>query len=349
MIPLFKVVMSDVAALNVTNVLKSGYVGEGNRVKELEQEIESLFGYKGIKLVNSATSAIELACQMIGIKEGDEVITTPITCTATQTGALLFGATLVWADVNPQTGLIDPNDVARKITSKTKAIIGVNWGGAMCDWDTLNSFGIPTIEDAAHGSYWSTKTRGNYVVWSFGPIKHLTCGDGGALLSPDPDRARLLRWHGLDRESTADFRCSQNITEYGRKLHMNDINASIGLANLTMLPTILQIHNDNAATYQHRITNTKITKPVYDKDHPYWLYTILVNDRDKFIEYLKEKGIASSQVHARNDKHSGFSRVKYAYQNPGVDFFDTHQVSIPVGSWLSDYEMNYIIDIINQW
>ena len=349
MIPLFKVVMSDVAALNVTNVLKSGYVGEGNRVKELEQEIETLFGYKGIKLVNSATSAIELACQMIGIKEGDEVITTPITCTATQTGALLFGATLVWADVNPQTGLIDPNDVARKITSKTKAIIGVNWGGAMCDWDTLNSFGIPTIEDAAHGSYWSTKTRGNYVVWSFGPIKHLTCGDGGALLSPDPDRARLLRWHGLDRESTADFRCSQNITEYGRKLHMNDINASIGLANLPMLPYLLKIHNDNARYYDFKITNPKVVKPVWSEDHPFWLYTILVDNRDAFIKYVEVKGIGSSQVHARNDKHSGFNRTRYAFENQGVTFFDTHQVSIPVGSWLVDTDLDHIVNAVNGW
>lgn len=348
-----KSVHSELRKVFTPNADGSLYIGEGKQVQEFEKQIETLFGYKGIKVVNSATSALELACQMIGIKPGDEVITTPITCTATQTGILLYGASLVWADVDPETGLIDPKDVQRKITKKTKAIIGVNWGGAMCDWDTLNSFGIPTIEDAAHGSYWSTKTRGNYVVWSFGPIKHLTSGDGGALLSPDPDRARLLRWHGLDRESKADFRCSQNITEVGRKLHMNDINATIGLANIKHLTSIVSGFNYRARLYDTGIVNPKIKKPVYSTTNPFWLYTIRSDTRDDLSKYLFDKGIASSQVHARNDKHdafiraSKFGRTVHNGSLPGTDSFDDTQLSIPVGNWISYKDMQYIIEVLN--
>ena len=348
MIPLFKVVMSDLAKSNVAKVLDSGYIGEGTQVKQFEQELSDYIGLP-VLTVNSATSAIDLVMHMLNIGEGDEIITTPITCTATNSPGFNRGATLVWCDVNPQTGLIDPNDVARKITSKTKCIIAVNWGGLSPDYEKLKSFGIPVLEDAAHGGYRSNKARGDYIVWSTQAIKHLTTGDGGFMHTPDNTRARLLRWYGLDRESKADFRCSQNIVEVGYKYHMNDIAASIGLANLTMLPYLLKIHNDNARYYDFKITNPKIVKPLWSEDHPFWLYTILVENRDAFIKYLEVKGIGSSQVHARNDKHSGFNRTRYAFENQGVTFFDTHQVSIPVGSWLLDTDLDHIVNAVNGW
>lgn len=346
-IPLFKVFMhSDTAILD--EVLRSGYIGEGKAAERFENEFSGYVA-RNVRLVNSCTSALDLALHMIGIRPGDEVISTPITCTATNSPVVNRYAQLIWADVHPKTGLIDPYDVARKITPKTKAIIGVNWGGFMPDYAHLKSFGIPVIEDAAHGPFYTAKERGDYIAWSFQAIKFLTTGDGGALYSPDSNRARLLRWYGLDRESSADFRCAQDITEVGYKYHMNNINAAIGLANLPHINNLVAAHNANAAFYDRFINNGEVIKPVYTRDNPFWLYTILVSRRDNFIKYMKGHGIDCSQVHARNDKHTAFRANAGNPALPGTDAFDAHQVSIPVGWWLDAEDLEYVADAVNRY
>jgi perosamine synthetase len=366
MIPIFKPFMAD----NVLDYLKpvlsydtqgNMYIGQGEKVDQFEREFSKICGFEDdIISVNSGTSALELAFHLLNIKQGDEVITTPQTCTASQTPILLYGATIVWADIDLN-GLIDPIDVQKKITEKTKAIIAVNWAGRMPDYKLLKSFGIPVIEDAAHGAYWSNNERGDYSAFSFQAIKALTTGDGGALLPPKDqrERAKLLRWFGLDRTSSADFRCAQNIQEYGRKLHMTDIDAAIGLANLSALPYNIAKHQDNARYYQSYIKNDKIQLLDFDTDSPYWLYTMLVDQRDRFIQYLKDNGIASSMVHARNDKHVGFqnySKLDYLLGStvgtgllPGVDYFDSHQVNIPVGWWITEEEREKIVKVCNAY
>lgn len=339
----------------VMDTLRSGYIGEGSKAKEFEDRIRTEFDNDTIRLVNSATSAIDIALHMIGIEHGDEVITTPITCTATNSNAVNRGAKLVWADVDPYTGLINPQDVFSKITPRTKAIIAVNWSGRICDYASLKAFGIPVIEDAAHGPYWSDQERGNYIVWSFQAIKHLTTGDGGALASPDHNRVRLLRWYGLDRESNADFRCAQDIQEVGYKYHMNDISASIGLANLPSMRYNVSLHNQNAEYYTRNVNNPFIRLPEWSADHPFWLYTVWSEYRDELIEHLRENGIASSQVHARNDKHAAFTKASkfgITVQNkslPGTDIFDTHQLSIPVGFWLDIHDLDTIVATLNSF
>lgn len=348
-IPLFRPFMAEEAIAAVTDVLTykndgSLYIGQGQKVEELESQLRKVFEIDhDIVTVNAATSAIDLALHMIGIKPGDEVITTPITCTATNSPIVNRGAIPVWADVDKFTGLINPFDVGRKITSKTKAIMAVNWGGVMPDYDVLRSYGLPVIEDAAHGPYNSLRTRGDYVVWSFQAIKHLTTGDGGALLAPNAERARLLRWYGLDRRSKANFRCEQNITEVGYKYHMNDINAVIGLANIRYLRWIVSTHRAHANYYTHRLLRHVGKRLLYvphvEYNSAYWIYTILVDNVSEFSAFMTARGIDTSPVHARNDKHDGFH-----FPNgdlPGVDYFNAHQVAIPVGWWLS------MTDLIN--
>lgn len=346
-IPLFKVFMgSDITLLD--RVLRSGYIGEGTEAKQFESAFSKFVGRK-VRNVNSGTSALDLAMHMIGIGPGDEVITTPITCTATNSPIVNRKAQIVWADVHPKTGLIDPYDVARKISPKTKAIIGVNWGGLMPDYTHLKSFGIPVIEDAAHGPFYTTRDRGDYIAWSFQAIKFLTTGDGGALYSPDYDRARLLSWYGLDRESSADFRCAQNIQEVGYKYHMNNINAALGIINLPYVNNLVESHNANAQFYDRFIQNDSIVKPVYMDDHPFWLYTLLVQDRDKFIRYMKSAAIDVSQVHARNDKHDAFKANAGSPDLSGVALFDSTQVSIPVGWWLDVEDLEYVVETVNRY
>lgn len=349
MIPLFKVFMAPEAPARVVEVLNSGYIGQGPQVEAFEAELQGLLGTPAPPLTtNSCTSAIDLALHLIGVGPGDEVVTTPVTCTATNSPIVTRGAIPVWANVEPLTGLIDPADVARKITPHTKAIMAVDWGGALCDYQALKAFGLPVIQDAAHSL--TAGIGGDYVCWSFQAIKHLTTGDGGALWCPleQLERARLLRWYGLDRRSKADFRCEQNIQEAGYKYHMNDIAAAIGLANIGSVRRLVRAHQDNTRCYHNELVGVQgIRLPEWNIRSTWWLYTLLVEDRQGFINHLADHGIAASPVHARNDTHRAFH-----YPNgplPGVDHFASRNVAIPVGWWLSVDDRKRVIEAVRTW
>lgn len=360
MIPLFKVFMADTAAEEVTKVLASGYIGQGPKVDKFEQQLQRYLQSEDAPLtVNSGTSALDLAYHMVGVKSGVDVISTAQTCTATNGPLALRGANIIWADVNPYTGLIDPTDVARKVTKNTVAIVAVDWGGQPADYDALRALGVPVIQDAAHGFGAKYKgipiaqSGGDYVMWSFQAIKHLTTGDGGALLTPhdEIERGRLLRWFGLDRTSGESFRCAQTIQELGYKYQMNDIAAAIGIENLKHMDNIIMAHRANAVYYSHALRDLQhIYAPVYNDDSSWWLYTILLPDgdaRDRFTLYMMDKGIAVSPVHDRNDKHPPLAFNKPYL--PGLNYFSSRQISIPVGWWLSSEDRAYIVDAVAEF
>lgn len=340
MIPLFKPFVAEDAAQRVADTLASGYLGQGPRVEEFEEALQGFLGLPSAPLTTSSgTAALTLACRLLGVNFGDEVITTPMTCTATNTPFALTGATLVWADIDPRTGLIDPEDVRKKLTYRTKAIVAVDWAGRRCDYAALKEHGVPVVQDAAHAFGAEGDEWGDYVCWSFQAIKHLTTGDGGALWTPihhDMERGRLLRWFGLDRRSSASFRCQQRIKEIGDKLHMNDIAASIGLANLPEIPGMLLLHRAHAATYHHVLGDLPgLERPPDDSGSAWWLYTVLVDRRSEFEQAMTSRGIETSQVHSRNDQHPAFRKVGRGGPLPGVDDFTRRQLAIPVGWWLT--------------
>jgi dTDP-4-amino-4,6-dideoxygalactose transaminase len=364
---LFKVFMAPEAAPAVAEVLASGYVGQGKKVDALEISLKREFdAERDVLTLNSCTSALDLALTLAGVGPGDVVITTPMTCSATNSPIVTRGAQIIWADVDPVTGLIDPESVRRILQRVTAdAVIAVDWAGRMCDYNALRAvcapYYCPIIEDAAHaplathnGRY-QTRVGGDYIAWSFQAIKHLSTGDGGGLLCPDDattERARLLRWYGLDRKSKADFRCEQDITEVGFKYHMNDLAAAIGLANLPHLREIVKRHRDNARAYHGLLEGTPgVTLPPPDSGSSWWLYTILVDDRADFQAYMAEHGVATSQVHRRNDEHPAFKAAEHPASDarPGLDHFAAHQVSIPVGWWLKDEDVTRIAHLVQTW
>lgn len=360
MIPLFKVHMPETVMEPLRATLMSGYVGQGPRVDEFEQALAPWIGSRQVLTLNSGTSALHLALRLAGVGPGDEVVSTAMTCTATNEPILERGARIVWADIHAKTGNIDPVSVERRITRKTKAIMAVHWGGYPCDLAELAEIGerhgVPVIEDAAHA--FSAQYRGrpigshsDFVCFSFQAIKHVTTVDGGALVCKDPDayrRGKLLRWYGIDRETPRkDFRCEEDVAEYGYKFHMNDVAATIGLEQLKHAPKIVKAHRDNAAYYEkrfHGLHGLELLHYQADRRSAYWLFTMLVKDRAGFMKHMQDAGVTTSRVHARNDTHTMFH--DFATSLPGVDAFDRDQVSIPVGWWLTDDERGAVADAV---
>jgi dTDP-4-amino-4,6-dideoxygalactose transaminase len=356
-IPLFKVFMAEGAADAVGKVLNSGYVAQGQIVADFEEKLAERFDVPEVVTLNSGTSALHLSLHMIGVGPGDEVITTAQTCVATNGGIVLRGATPVWVDVDPRSGLIDPEAVAKAITPKTKAIIAVDWAGHPCDYDALKSHGIPVIQDAAHavGTQYKgahiAKTGGDYVCFSFQAIKHLTTGDGGALVVPlgQSERARRLRWFGLDRNSSARFRFEQDIPEAGFKYHMNDIAAAIGQCNLRHLDDNLFDHRDNATALHAMLSGiSNVQLPPYVEMSSWWLFTIQVENPYAFADAMSERKIMCSPAHSRNDVMSAFKQAKVPAPMPGLDSFSKHQISIPVGWWLKAPDLAHIAQAVEE-
>lgn len=357
MIDLFKVRMSSHASRMVKDVLECGFIAQGRRVEDFEDALKKIL--KTITrpvTVNSCTAAIDLSLELCGVGPGDEVISSPQTCFASQIGAIHRHARIRWADIDPLTGLIDPDSVAKLVTDKTKAIIAVNWAGRLCDYAKLKSFGVPVIEDAAHTwdiFFTSKPERGDYICYSFQAIKFLTSGDGGMIVCPDIEKekeARLLRWFGLDRTKNESFRCTQNITKAGFKYHMNDIAATIGTANIPESCNSVIKTRHNSKYLIDNISNPNIILPEYDDTTSFWLFSMHVkNGRKKeFEKYLADKDISSSPVHFRNDLYD--STLKFKENDlPGVTSFTETQICIPNGWWLTDSELYHIVSSVNSF
>lgn len=355
MIPLFKVRMSDKVIEDISPTILSGFITQGPKVEEFEDLLDEYLQPKTRPITtNSCTSAIDLALELCDVDSLSEVISTPQTCFASNVGMIHRNARIRWADIDPDTGLIDPDSVEKLITKNTKAIVAVDWAGRFCDFKKLKSFGVPVIEDAAH--VWDVfdtnhVDRGDYIAYSLQAIKFLTSGDGGVLIVPEDKqhRARLLRWFGLDRTKNESFRCTQNIFEAGYKYHMNDIAASIGISNLEAAKESVLSHKKNAEYFCKQFSGLSYAKVLeYDDDCSYWIFPMVLNDtvdRNNFVSYLENNGVVSSPVHFRNDQYAATEKFSEGYL-PGVESFTKNQINIPVGWWLSESDINHIVNVI---
>ncbi len=360
-IPLFKVFMSESVDSEVLEVLHSGFIGEGPKVVEFEKALAEYIGNDKVNTLHSGTAGLHLAYHIsINHATNAEIITTPITCTATNTPILANNAKIVWADVDPISGNIDPNDIERKITKNTKAIVMVHWGGNPCDISRINEIAkannIKVVEDGAHamGTLYENKPLGNhsdFTMYSLQAIKHITSIDGGVLVSnskEDHERARLLRWYGISREvrEAKDLRCEIDVAEAGYKFHMNDVCATVGLENFKHLNWITERHRSNAKFYENAFKDVEgitVVPETTNSKSSYWLFTLHLQNRDHVMNSLKEYGIMTSKVHARNDTHSMFKEFYDPNLPNALKFNDTH-LCIPVGWWVSDDDREYIAE-----
>lgn len=367
--PLFKVhVQSTEALAHIGEVFNSGFINEGLQVTKLTNELRGELNADNLILTNSCTSALTLALYLSGVRPGDEVITTPMTCVATNTPIVNLGARIVWADVNPEHGMIDPQDVARKITSRTRAVMAVAWAGNPPQLRELKEIctakGIKLILDAAHAfdaAYMGGPIHGwaDFTCYSFQAIKHFTTGDGGALVCTKPDdyrRSKALKWFGLDRDAAKDDKGNWkgqqwdvDIVEAGFKFNMNNVSAAIGLSQLPHIAKIMSGHVCNGRLYDDLFDGFKAVAPAARPeggDSSFWVYTMKVNTtysalkRDDLLKALNAEGIMAGVVHVPNDGYTAFQEFKADL--PGVREFSANQFSLPCGWWLNDDDVRHI-------
>jgi dTDP-4-amino-4,6-dideoxygalactose transaminase len=366
MIPLFRVFMAEGVEIPLKGVLYSGFIGQGKKVDEFEDILKQRFDEDFVLTVNSATSGLHLVIRLARDIVGDcEVLTSPLTCTATNSPILANGLKIKWVDVD-QSCNMDLDDLEKKLSPTTKIIMLVHWGGNPIDifkvgWirdrcQILYGFKPFIIQDCAHsiGSKWNGLYLCRYYdasVFSFQAIKHFTTGDGGCVVLHEEElflKAKLIRWYGIDRDSPKIIlRCEDDIKDWGYKFHMNDINATIGIHNFPYINEVVNKHIDNS-TFYNSFDIPGVTKILPDPiaDSSQWIHTIHVERRDDFMRMMKEKGIMVSRVHERNDKHSCVSQ--YKTDLPGVDKCVSTMICIPNGWWLTHEERAYIVDCMKK-
>lgn len=330
-IVLFKPYMSWKARFYALRVLMGDMIGEGPVVKQFEKEFSERFNLQTYGVaVNSGTSALELAYHLAGIGPGTEVITTVLTCTATNIPLLHTGCKIVFSDIDEDLN-VSTKDIRQKITPQTRAIVFTHFGGNNRGLDELlqicDENKITLIEDAAQAvgsNFWG---RADFTAVSFQAIKTLTSVDGGMLIcrrEEDRLRARKLRWYGYDRDlkhKTGDT----DLMEAGWKKHMSDVTAAIGLGNLRSFNK----------PYRHRLKLASVYEQYGIKCHA-WLAIGMLNQGSAvsvFRMQMAENGVDVGQHHFRNDKYTIFKHSKTSL--PKMDELENRYVFFPYHTGVS--------------
>jgi dTDP-4-amino-4,6-dideoxygalactose transaminase len=360
-IPLFYPHVPDGAAEKVAQVLRSRWIGQGPMVEQFEQQFGARFGggHNAIA-VGAGTDALHLAYILAGLQPGDDVIAPIFTCTATNIPFLYMGVNVVFADVQPHTLNIDPFDVRRRITSRTKAVVCVHYGGLPCDMDELHEiadeYGLAVIEDAAHaiGATYKGRAIGEIsplTMFSFQAIKAITTGDGGMLIVKDEslaDKARRIRWFGIDRKAKQQGTWQNDITEVGYKYQMTDIGAALGLAALEEFDLVLAQRRGLLGVYERMLEDVPGISVAgageAGRTHAAWMCTVLVEDRDGLQRKLRENNVESAQVHYRNDRYSIFGGRRDDY--PNMDAVEDKYIVLPMHTRMSLGDVDRICSLI---
>jgi perosamine synthetase len=350
MIHLFYPYIPDDAVAQVLGTLNSRWVGQAHKVDEFEKLFDKTFKQEYSVALNSGSSALETAYDLLELKPGDEVISTPLTCTATNIPLLRRGVKIVWADIDPGTLCLSRDDVLSRISSKTKAIVNVHLGGVEND---LWGMPCPVVSDAcqALGVF-----KGDYTCNSFQAIKHITTGDGGMITLPNEDmchKAKLLRWFGIDREKkqaanwspyTLTRKMTFDIELLGHKRQMTDIAAGMGIAGLEGYADMINARYAIADIYKERLGKIAGVKLIDGKVNTWWLCTLIVREREKFSKMLYANSIDNNMVQVRNDIYKIFGGKRQDL--PILNSLEENYVSIPLHPFVTEDMAHFICDCI---
>ena len=356
----------------VVKVLRSDWITTGPKIKEFEDALCSYIGCRYCVAVNSGTSALDIAVQSLNLPEGSEIITTPFTFVATSNAIIYNGLKPVFADICSDTFNIDPEDIRRKITKDTKAIIYVDYAGQPCDIKAIreiaDEFGLYLIEDASHaiGAEYEGKMVGNFAdltIFSFHPVKHITTGEGGAVVTDDEglyERLALLRSHGIDKDAQdrygPDASWAYDMKYLGRNYRMTDFQAALGISQLKKLDGFIDKRNELALRYHEFLGEVDaVTLPVIKGNvkHAWHLYTILLDesiDRDEFFKYMRSANIGVNLHYIPVYRHSYYVE-KYgidAEEFPVTEDVFKRIITLPMFPRMSEQQVEYVVTSISQ-
>ena len=356
--------VSELAKSAVMDTLDSRWIGQGPKVKIFEENFSKKFASNLPAIaVGSGTDALHLSYMLAGLKSGDEVIAPLFTCTATNIPFLYMGVKIKFADVDINTMNMDISHVRQLMSDKVKAIICVHYGGLPCDMDELqsiaNEWSIPIIEDAAHavGAKYKGTDIGSisdFTMFSFQAIKHITTGDGGMLIIKNIDlidKAERIRWFGIDRKSKQAGIWENDITEIGYKYQMTDISAAMGIAALSEFDEQSQIRKELFQVYEEELAGCArlriIGSGYKDREHAAWLFTVIVEERYKLQEKLRDNNIESNQVHFRNDRYSIFKEFTDGKLFPNMDKIEDEYLVLPLHTKMTVEDVKRVCSVIN--
>lgn len=354
-IPLVKVNMPPRELLmpRLESVLYSGMIAEGEHVAAFEARCAEEFKLPNALAMSSGTGALHVALLLAGVEPGDEVITTSMTAEPTNTTILNIGATPVFADVDPETGNLDPAAVEAMVTDRSRAIVVVHYAGYPADLPGLRQVadrhGLKLIEDCAHALGASSDGRaignyGDFAMFSFQSIKHMTTVDGGLLTMKDAGllaEARRLRWFGLTKGVP---RTEVDLRRPGFKYNMSNVTATIGLCQLDTIHEKVGCHILNGRFYDDALAAVPGLRPARVDatiTPSYWLYTLLADDSDAVERTLGTIGVTASKLHRPNHLHTAFAGFRR--EDANLSTFYRRLVHIPCGWWVSNEDRERIV------
>jgi perosamine synthetase len=367
MIKVSQGVMGKEELAEVKEAFDYGYFGMAYKVIEFEEALKKYLGAKYVIAVSNCTSALHLAVDALDIGKGDEVILPSLTFVGAFQAITATGATPVPVDIYPGTLLIDVEDVKRKITPRTKAVMPVHYTGNPCNLDALAKIAaghkLRIIEDAAHafGSYYKGRKIGSFgdvICFSFDSIKNITCGEGGAVICQEPGLADILRQKrmcGIKRPTSTSATWKERapifeVNMQGYRYHMSNINAAIGLAQLKKINSFIARRQEICRKYDRAfksIPQISCLTINYDNIAPH-IYVIRVMNglRDKLMEYLKGLDIETGINYMPNHLHKFFARKKASL--PETEKAYSEILTIPLHCGLSDDDVNKVIQGVTE-
>jgi dTDP-4-amino-4,6-dideoxygalactose transaminase len=365
MLPFSRPSIGEEEIREVTEVLRSGWITTGPRTVQFEKDFAAYVGAKHALALASGTAALHCAYWALDLRRGDEIICPSLTWPATANMAVALGANVVFADIDRGTRQIDPEDVAKRITKKTRAIVPVHFAGAPADLDALREVAgkkIRIIEDAAHsvGTEYKGKrvgSHGNAAIYSFHPIKDITTGEGGMLTTDDDKlaaRVKLFKFHGVSRDAWKAYGAVANI-HYdtvlpGFKYNLTDIASALGIHQLRKLDGFIERRRQIAERYLAGLQGVRgiglPASPAYPHRHAWHLFTILVDKRDEFMSKLKDENIGSG-LHFEAVHKTSFYR-KGAKKLPQTEHVCSRIVSLPLFPGMTDADADDVIAAVRR-
>ncbi len=363
--------LNDKEIKEVVDSLKSNWITTGPKMRLFEEHFKKFIGSKYAIAVNSGTAALHVSTSSIDIKPGDEVITTPLTFVASANCVVYRGGTPIFADIKKNTYNIDPNEIKKKITPKTKAIIPVHFAGQPCDMDEICEIAqendLYIIEDAAHAidAEYNGKKIGNIsdlTVFSFHPVKNMTTAEGGMVTTNSEElyeKLLMFRTHGISKDAIKRFGKSgdfyYDMKYLGFRYNMSELHASLGIHQLNKLQDFQKRRREIVKIYERELKSIEEVKLPYVKNnikHSWHLYVIqlelekLRRDRDFIFKALREENIGVN-VHYIPVHYHSYYQKRFGLNKgilPNVEWLYPRLLTIPLFSKMNDKD---VYDVIN--